>query len=572
MISRFRIATKIFGLAVLLLCLTVALACFLLWHVTRLQKEMTGIVQREVPLANSLADLNEYGLRRRLAFERWFGTLDAPRPNQNVIKEAQANYAEFTERLNQEFATAKKLIDIKVVEDRYREKLGEIRAVLAQIEATFPIISARQRQALELQTAGQYERAQELLNVLNDLQGLVQTQRAQLQDATSALVQDAAETTAARQRQAFWLTVAVTISAVLLGLTLSAIIAHRLTEPVRALIAGLKNVEQGDLSVELPVASQDEVGELTQSFNYFVSELRSKEEIKRTFGQYIDPRVLDQVILQPGAVADGRRLMTVSFADLEGFTSIGEHLTASGLVNLLNRHFTLQAEAVQQWKGIIDKFIGDAVLAFWGPPFTTPEEHPLLACRAALGQLEALETLRADLPELTGLRKNLPHVNLRIGISTGELVVGNIGSESARSYTVIGDTVNLGQRLENANKIYGTHILVSEATREGAGSGILTREIDFLVVKGKTEIARVFEVLGLQGEVPEAKLSLSERFAAALAAYRSQEWDRSETALQGCLELFPDDGPSRLFLERVRQLRAQPPREQWDGVWRITSL
>ena len=572
MISRFRIATKIFGLAVLLLCLTVALSCFLLWHVTRLQKEMNGIVQREVPLANSISDLNEYGLRRRLAFERWFGTLDAPRPNQNVIKEAQANYAEFTERLNQEFATAKKLIDIKVVEDRYREKLGEIRAVLAQIEASFPIISARQRQALELQTAGQYERAQELLNVLNDLQGLVQTQRAQLQDATSALVQDAAETTAARQRQAFWLTVAVTISAVLLGLTLSAIIAHRLTEPVRALIAGLKNVEQGDLSVELPVASQDEVGELTQSFNYFVSELRSKEEIKRTFGQYIDPRVLDQVILQPGAVADGRRLMTVSFADLEGFTSIGEHLTASGLVNLLNRHFTLQAEAVQQWKGIIDKFIGDAVLAFWGPPFTTPEEHPLLACRAALGQLEALEMLRADLPELTGLRKNLPHVNLRIGISTGEVVVGNVGSESARSYTVIGDTVNLGQRLENANKIYGTHILVSEATREGAGSGILTREIDFLVVKGKTEIARVFEVLGLQGEVPEAKLSLSERFAAALAAYRSQEWDRSETALQGCLELFPDDGPSRLFLERVRQLRAQPPREQWDGVWRITSL
>jgi adenylate cyclase len=572
MISRFRIATKIFGLAVLLLCLTVALACFLLWHVTRLQKEMNGIVQREVPLANSLADLNEYGLRRRLAFERWFGTLDAPRPNQNVIKEAQANYAEFTKRLNQEFATTKKLIDIKVVEDRYREKLGEIRAVLAQIEASFPIISARQRQALELQTAGQYERAQELLNVLNDLQGLVQTQRAQLQDATAALVQDAVETSAAQQRQAFWLTVAVTISAVLLGLTLSAIIAHRLTEPVRALIAGLKNVEQGDLSVELPVASQDEVGELTQSFNYFVSELRSKEEIKRTFGQYIDPRVLDQVILQPGAVADGRRLMTVSFADLESFTGIGEHLTASGLVNLLNRHFTLQAEAVQQWKGIIDKFIGDAVLAFWGPPFTTPEEHPLLACRAALGQLEALETLRADLPELTGLRKNLPYMNLRIGISTGEVVVGNIGSESARSYTVIGDTVNLGQRLENANKIYGTQILVSEATREGAGSGILTREIDSLVVKGKTEIARVFEVLGLQGEVPEAKLSLSERFAAALAAYRSQEWDRSETALQGCLELFPDDGPSRLFLERVRQLRTQPPREQWDGVWRLASL
>ena len=571
MLSRLSITMKVFGLAVLLLCLTVALACFLLWHVTRLQGEMQVIVQREVPLANSLADLNEYGLRRRLAFERWFGTLDAPRPNQQVIKESQADYAECSERLKQELATVKKLLDLKVANDRHQERLGEIRGGLAQLEAAFPIIGARQRQALELQTAGQFGRAQDLLNVLNDLQRLVQDRRAQLQDATAALVQDAAETAAARQRQAFWLTVALTISAVLLGLTLSAIIARRLTEPVRTLIAGLKNVEQGDLSVELPVVSQDEVGDLTQSFNYFVSELRAKEEIKRTFGQYIDPRVLEQVILQPGAEADGRRVMTVSFADLEGFTGIGEQLTASGLVNLLNRHFTLQAEAVQQQRGIIDKFIGDAVLAFWGPPFTTPEEHPLLACRAALGQLAALKTLRADLPELTGLRKNLPQVNLRIGISTGEVVVGNIGSVSARSYTVIGDPVNLGQRLETANKIYGTHLLVSEATREGAGAAIVAREIDFLVVKGKTESARIFEVLGLKGEVPEATLDLIGRFAEALAAYRSQEWDRAETALRGCLELFPDDGPSRLFLDRVRQLRAQLPGEDWDGVWRLAS-
>jgi adenylate cyclase len=572
MLSRFRIATKIFGLAVLLLCLTVALACFLLWHVSSLQREMQLIVQRELPLAASLSNLDEYGLRRRLAFERWFGALNADRPNQEVIKEAQGNYKIFTDRLNQEFGNAKKLLDIKTAEDRHREKLGEIRAVLTQIEAAYPVISDRQGQVLELQANQQHDRANDLLNVLNDLQRIVQSQRAQLQNATAALVQDAAETAAARQRQAFWLTVTVSISAVLLGLTLSAIIAHRLTEPVRVLIAGLKNVEQGDLSVELPVASQDEVGTLTESFNYFVSELRHKEEIKRTFGQYIDPRVLEQVILQPGAEADGRRVMTVSFADLEGFTSIGEHLTPSGLVNLLNRHFTLQAEAVQQQRGIIDKFIGDAVLAFWGPPFSTPEEHPFLACRAALKQLAALETLRTDLPELTGLRKNLPQVNLRIGISTGEVVVGNIGSESARSYTVIGDTVNLGQRLENANKIYGTKILVSEATREGAGSAVVAREIDFLGVKGKTEIARVFEVLGLTGEVPEAKMALSERFTEALAAYRSQDWDRAETALRGCLELFYDDGPSLLFLERVSQLRAQPPGEQWDGTWRLTSL
>lgn len=572
MLSRLSIATKVFGLAVLLLCLTMALACFLLWHVDRLQDELEIIAKREAPLAASLSRLDEYGLRRRLAFERWFGALNSPKPNQEIITEAQANYQTFTVKLQQEFITAKKLLANVPEDDSRREKFSAIVGVLSQIEAAYPIIGARQAQVLDLQAAGQHHRANDMVNVLNDLQRLVQGQRQQLQEATAALVQEAAELATAHEKQAFWLTAAMTVSTVLLGLVLAAIIAHRLVEPVRSLIAGLKNVEQGDLSIELPVASSDEVGALTQSFNYFVSELRAKEEIKRTFGQYIDPRVLDQVILQPGVEADGRRVMTVSFADMEGFTGIGESLTPQGLVNLLNRHFTLQAEAVQQYQGVIDKFIGDAVLAFWGPPFTTPEEHPLLACRAAVEQMAALETLCTDLPQITGLRKNLPRINLRIGISTGEVVAGNIGSESARSYTVIGDTVNLGQRLEAANKVYGTHILVSEPTREAAGSSMLFREIDFLVVKGKTETARIFEVLGQQGEIAESKLLLSERFSEALEAYRSQEWDRSEAALHGCLELFPEDGPSRLFLQRVRQLRTQPSDKQWDGVWRLTSL
>ena len=572
MLSRLSIATKVFGLAVLLLCLTMALACFLLWHVDRLQDELEIIAKREAPLAASLSRLDEYGLRRRLAFERWFGALNSPKPNQEILTEAQANYQLFTVKLQQEFITAKKLLANVPEDDSRREKFSAIGGVLSQIEAAYPIISARQAQVLDLQAAGQHDRANDIVNALNDLQRLVQGQRQQLQEATAALIQEAAELATAHEKQAFWLTAAMTISAVLLGLVLAAIIAHRLVEPVRSLIAGLKNVEQGDLSIELPVASSDEVGALTQSFNYFVSELRAKEEIKRTFGQYIDPRVLDQVILQPGVEADGRRVMTVSFADMEGFTGIGESLTPQGLVNLLNRHFTLQAKAVQQCQGIIDKFIGDAVLAFWGPPFTTPEEHPLLACRAALEQMAALETLRIDLPQITGLLKNLPRINLRIGISTGEVVVGNIGSESARSYTVIGDTVNLGQRLEAANKVYGTHILVSEPTREAAGSAMVFREIDFLVVKGKTETARIFEVLGQQGEIAESKLLLSERFSEALEAYRSQEWDRSEAALHGCLELSPEDGPSRLFLQRVRQLRTQPSDKQWDGVWRLTSL
>ena len=148
MLNRSSIATKVFGLAVLLLCLTIALAGFLLWHITGLQGKMNLIAQREVPLANSLSKLDEYGLRRRLAFERWFGALNALRPNAEVIKEAQANYDIFTEHLHREFATAKKLLDISVEGDRHRGKLGEVGAVLAQVEAAYPVISARQRRSI----------------------------------------------------------------------------------------------------------------------------------------------------------------------------------------------------------------------------------------------------------------------------------------------------------------------------------------------------------------------------------------------------------------------------------------
>jgi adenylate cyclase len=194
--------------------------------------------------------------------------------------------------------------------------------------------------------------------------------------------------------------------------------------------------------------------------------------------------------------------MTILFADLVGFTGLSERLTGSLMVTLLNRHFGLQALAIQEHQGVVDKFIGDSVMAFWGPPFTRAEDHALLACRAAWGQLAALDVLRRELPELTGLRKDAPAIDLGIGVCTGEVIVGNIGSENIRSYTVIGDTVNLAARIERANRTYGTKILLSETTAQTLSPHFETREIDTIAVKGKTESTRVFELLG-----PTAKVS-----------------------------------------------------------------
>ena len=525
---RQTIAAKIFGLAIILLLLTIALAGFLLYEVTRTKQDLTVVANFDVPLTQSLARLHEFGLRRRLAFERWFGALNAVEPNREIVAEATENYALFTRKLTDEFSTARRIIDAYPENAPGSHTLAEVETLLDQIQPAYKTLNNRQREVLDMQRAGQHDKANEQLNLLNDLQGTVQNQRESVNSKMAAWSDAATKATEQRERRVFWLTIAATTSTVLLGLAVAALITNRLSRPVRSLALAMRDVQQGNLNIQLPVSSTDEVGRLTDSFNFFVQELRSKERMKQTFGKYIDPRILEHVLAQPGAeaAAGGRREMTVSFADLVGFTSLSERLTPLLMVTLLNRHFGLQALAVQEHHGVVDKFVGDSIVAFWGPPFVKSEEHAGLACRAAQAQLLALDKLRRELPDITGLRRDAPAVDLCVGICTGEVVVGNIGSETTRSYTVVGDTVNLAARLERANRVYGTRILVGESTVQAIGSEFEIREIDTISVKGKTETTRVFEVMSMAGQLSEESVRLRERYDQARRSYLAQDWDR----------------------------------------------
>jgi adenylate cyclase len=568
---RQTIAAKIFGLAIILLLLTIALAGFLLYEVTRTKRDLTVVANFDVPLTQSLARLDEFGLRRRLAFERWFGALNAAEPNREIVAEATANYALFTRKLTDEFSTARRIIDAYPKNAPGSHTLAEVETLLDQIQPACKTINNRQREVLDMQRAGQHEKANEQLNLLNDLQGTVQNQRELVNSKMAAWSDAATKATEQRERRVFWLTIAATTSTVLLGLAVAALITNQLSKPVRSLALAMRDVQGGNLNVQLPVSSTDEVGRLTDSFNFFVQELRSKERMKQTFGKYIDPRILEHVLAQPGAEAatGGRRNMTVSFADLVGFTSLSERLTPLLMVTLLNRHFGLQALAVQEHLGVVDKFVGDSVVAFWGPPFVKSEEHAGLACRAAQAQLLALDKLRRELPDITGLRRDAPAVDLCIGICTGEVVVGNIGSENTRSYTVVGDTVNLAARLERANRVYGTRILVGESTVQAIGSEFEIREIDTIAVKGKTETTRVFEVMSMAGQLSEESVRLRERYDQARRMYLGQDWDRAETIFHECLQIRPNDGPSCVLLERIQFFRRNPPGKDWNGVWHL---
>jgi adenylate cyclase len=337
------------------------------------------------------------------------------------------------------------------------------------------------------------------------------------------------------------------------------------------LLSGTALVHQGALDTIVPVTSSDEIGLLTHAFNEMVGELRTKQQIRETFGKYVDPRIVAGLIDRPELTdpKGARREMTILFCDMQGFTSFSEGMTPVGLVNVMNRYLTVLSEPVRHNSGIIDKYIGDAIMAFWGPPFAAAEDQARLACLAAIEMLAALPAFQQELPELTGVRRGFPQIQIRVGIATGDVVVGNIGSEQTRNYTVIGDTVNIASRLEGASKAYGTRMLIGERTRQLAADAVETREIDSVLVVGKSEPERIFELLGRRGEVSMQRLELRDTFVAALADYREQRWDKAAKGFRDCLTIVPDDPASQVFLDRIAEFHAEPPGDSWNGVWAL---
>ena len=369
-----------------------------------------------------------------------------------------------------------------------------------------------------------------------------------------------------RQRLNAYLSFALFFAACGLGIGISAFGSTRVVAGLRQLVAGTRAVQAGTDAQPVLIRTRDEVGELAQAFNRMIEELRERDRLKDTFGKFLDPRLVTRLIAS-GADQAERRSVTIFFSDIKQFTGISEQLTASTIVHLLNEYFGAVAKVIHGHRGIIDKYIGDAVMAFWVPPFSAGDDHARDACRAALAQQEAIAALQARLPEITGMRRNAPELVIRMGIATGEAVVGTIGSEAARSYTVIGDSVNLASRLEGINSVYGTLLMIGEETYRLAQEDIEAREVDVITVAGKMEPVRIYELMSAAGQLESSRLELRKTFTDGLASYRRRDWDGAQACFEACLRIAPDDGPARVFLDRISVLRSSPPGPDWDGVW-----
>ena len=295
-------------------------------------------------------------------------------------------------------------------------------------------------------------------------------------------------------------------------------------------------------------------------------EARDRLVLARLFGQYVPPELVKEIAARPDQIslAGENREMTVLFSDVRGFTSISEGLDPEALTQLMNELLTPMTHVIHHHRGTIDKYMGDAIMAFWGAPLRDPE-HATHAMQAALDIVASLDEINQRFRA-----RRWPEINVGVGLNTGKMSVGNMGSEFRMAYTVLGDAVNLGSRLEGLTKAYGVNIIVSDSTREQA-SGFAYRELDLVRVKGKEEPVAIFEPIVAINDLNEETRSELERYHDALRHYRACEWDKADALFLALRTANPSRKIYSIYLERIGEFRKTPPPADWDGVFTHTS-
>ena len=294
-----------------------------------------------------------------------------------------------------------------------------------------------------------------------------------------------------------------------------------------------------------------------------IREERAKRQIRKSFSQYLSPGVIDLIEKDPEKyIRPGGEMkeLSIMFSDIRSFTTLSEGLSPDDLVHLLNEYFGAMTEIIFSYQGTLDKYIGDAIMAFWGSPYPQ-QDHAFRSCSCALEMVRGLEKLNVK-----WRNEGRPPIAVGIGLNTGLVNVGNMGSDRRLAWTVMGDNVNLASRLEGITKQYHSKLVISEATYREVASQFVCRELDKIKVKGKNQPVNIYELLDVAAERPKYE-ALLQQFDHAMAAYRSQDWQEAADRFAQILTIYPDDGPTQAFLERAEEFIEEAPQTDWDGVY-----
>ena len=558
------ISFKIFGVSVGLLIMMLGAAIWSARSTEQVHRQLRTLEQSLFPLSGTLAKLETVVQAQKTTADYLTETPDE-KAVEECLDNAKAQESASKALLNRAIHYQAKGAEIAVLE---RNKLA-----LARLEPMLHEL-AYQEQRLSQMTQAACARHADAAQINEAKLQADQVYRLAeaIADEINDFVVTGARVVTENQQIALQATIVMISSAAMVGIMLAWLVSRGLTRPIIRLQAGARAVGAGLLDqAHVKVTSRDEIGDVTHAFNTMIEDLREKERIKETFGQYVDPRIVAGLIdgAQHSSVGE-KQVATLFFSDVVKFSAIAERLAPRTLVDLMNAYFSAMSLPIREQSGIIDKYIGDAIMAFWVPPFVDATRQAEFACRASLEQFALLDDFRKRVPDVIGLRRDVPLIDFRVGLSTGEVVVGSVGSDMARSFTVMGDAVNQASRLESVNKAYGTHLLIDHETFALAGAAIETRLIDEITVVGRFESLRIYELAAMAGDLASDTRKMFDLYADGLDYYRKADWPKAEAALQAALELEPDDGPSRTLLSRILGLRQNPPSE-WSGVWQMTS-
>lgn len=297
--------------------------------------------------------------------------------------------------------------------------------------------------------------------------------------------------------------------------------------------------------------------------NRRAKENEEKKKLRGAFQQYVSPDIVEEITKNPDKLKLGgdKKVLSVFFSDIRGFTTLSEKMNPEELVSFLNQYLSKMTDIVLENKGLVDKYIGDAIMAFWGAPMDNAD-HAIDACTAAIRMKKKMVEFSEECK-----KKGLPEIKIGMGINTGDMVVGNMGSDKRFDYTVIGDNVNLASRLESLTKQYHIGINISQTTFDMIkGKGFSARQMDLVAVKGKTKPVKIYELIGFEKELSKKELELVKEFDEGVDLYLGKKWKEALKIFEECRQKHNDE-TSDVYIERCKEFIKNPPAKEWDGVF-----
>ena len=565
---------KILALAFAILIIFGVVVGISTWLQHQFMNQIVAITRYHIPLRTLIADFDVRTDRYELIILRM---LRQPAVSQNDLETTRSQAQQEAKRIADDLAQFNALVDKALADPTVARKsqstFSELKGATPFIERQLHPFLKLGEQVLQAAADGHLDEARNQSLEFRKTEAAFGPDTSALREKLGELTTAVGSAALSSQSVIQGLDLILFTLAGCLGIGAGIFVSAHIVRTLRRLAEGTAAVQAGHFAITVPVDTNDEVGQLALAFNRMVEEIRIREKIKDAFGKFVDPRIVANLIATASGEFDRaeRQVVTVFFSDIAGFTSMSEQLTASAIVNMLNHYFTAVTAPIRDNHGIVDKYIGDGLMAFWAAPFSPGDTHASSACFSALQQQAALDGLNKELPNLVGLRRGAPTLRVRMGIATGEVIVGTIGSSVSKSFTVIGDTVNVASRLVGANEVYGTRIIVSEDTLRLGRQEVEVRELDLVTVVGRSEPIRIYELLGRTGELVTGTLELAHEFEDGLKAYREREWAAAEERFQRCLEMRPADRPSAIYMERIAEMRRSPPPANWNGVWHLSK-